>query len=46
MACTKQHRYDPQYNNLPIDQGSAGIVVLNVPVINAGYLDGVENSYK
>ena len=24
MACTKQHRYDPQYNNLPIDQGGAG----------------------
>ena len=24
MACEKQHRYDPQYNNLPVDQGGAG----------------------
>lgn len=21
MTCTKQHRYDPQYSNLPDDQG-------------------------
>lgn len=24
MACTKRHRYDPQYNNLPVDQVGAG----------------------
>lgn len=24
MACEKQYRYDPQYNNLPVDQGGAG----------------------
>ena len=29
MACEKQHRYDPQYNNLPVDQGG-DIVVQDV----------------
>ena len=24
MVCKQHHRYDPQYNNLPVDQGGAG----------------------
>ena len=43
MACEKQHRYDPQYNNLPVDQGRhrcAGCAY------ERGYEDGLNRKEK
>lgn len=41
MACTKQHRYDPQYNNLPVDQGGAGRHRCAGCAYEKGYNDGL-----
>ena len=40
MAFTKQHRYDPQYNDLPIDQGGAGRHRCAGCAYEKGYADG------
>lgn len=40
MACTKQHRYDPQYNDLPVDQGGAGRHRCAGCAYEKGYADG------
>ena len=44
MACEKQHRYDPQYNNLPVDQGGAGRHRCAGCAYERGYVWGIERS--
>lgn len=46
MACEKQHRYDPQYNNLPIDQGGAGRHRCAGCAYERGYEDGLNRKEK
>lgn len=41
MICTKKHRYDPQYNNLPVDQGGAGRHRCAGCAYDKGYEDGL-----
>lgn len=36
MACEKQHRYDPQYNNLPVDQGGQEDIVVQDVLMREG----------
>lgn len=46
MACEKQHRYDPQYNNLPVDQGGAGRHRCAGCAYERGYEDGLNRKEK
>lgn len=42
MICTKRHRYNPQYNNLPEDQGGAGRHRCAGCAYEKGYHDGLQ----
>ena len=42
----KQHRYDPQYNNLPVDQGGAGRHRCAGCAYERGYEDGLNRKEK
>ena len=42
MVCTKRHRYDPQYNNLPVVQGGAGRHRCAGCAYEIGYNDGLQ----
>ena len=46
MKCTKEHRYNPQYNNLPVDQGGAGRHRCAGCAYEKGYEDGLNRKEK
>lgn len=46
MTCEKNHRYDPEYNNLPVDQGGAGRHRCAACAYEKGYEDGINRKEK
>ena len=46
MICQKNHRYDPQHNDLPIDQGGAGRHRCAGCAYEKGYKDGLTRKEK
>ena len=42
MICKKEHRYNPQYNDLPVDQGGEGRHRCAGCAYERGYEDGLK----